>query len=534
MSRVLTNSTSLRVTRETSVGVLPGTPQWAVVEFDNITSYGATITTVVRRPVSLTRGRRKGTVVSIESGVEYGTDLTLDAFLLFAEGFMFAEFANAEFNLRSGTGTVPPPAVDGGVGNDSFTIDAASALLAGKIQFTTAELATLVYARGYSNSANNGLHVIVADTAGTGTAIAVATATLVAETPPTSATLEVCGIRVLNDADLSLTVTGSTATLVSAASITNWGTLGIRKGMWIHIGSAVNATGALQNALGAGGLVSYGWARVTATPTGATLNLDKLSPTLSTASGPAGGSQDVMFGRFARNVSVTADADDERYLEQSFQFEVTYPDLGGVGVDEYEYAVGNFANEIALDLPLEDKATVTFGFIGTNSDPITASRKTGASTAKSPLRTTAFNTATDIVSITTDVVSAAADICFKSLTLTWLNNVSPEVCLGTLGATFVNAGLFEFNLEGQMLFTNKAIVNAIRNNTTVTMAIILRNDNGAVAIDVPEMTLGGGGREFPVDQSVLVNITGSSFTSNSYGYDASMSFLACVPGVVAG
>jgi hypothetical protein len=340
--------------------------------------------------------------------------------------------------------------------------------------------------------------------------------------------LSVAGVRVLDDADLTLTVSGSTATLVSAAAITNWGSLGIKKGMFIHIGSP-SSTGTLQNALGAGGVVSYGYARVTADSTNGTLNLDKLSTTLSTAVGPAGGSQDVMFGRFLRNVPVTANATDNRYVERTYQFEVSYPELGGVGVPEYEYAIGNYVNELKLNIPLTDKSTMNFAFIGTNSDNVTGTRKTGASSATSPLRTTAFNTSSDIASLTTDVVSSASEVCFKSLTLTVKNNVSTEKCLGTLGARFVNSGLFEVSLEGQMLFTNKLITNAIKNNTTVTFLAILRNQDGAVAFDIPEMNLGDGKREFPVDQSVLVNVKGESFTSSTYGYDIGISLFPAVP-----
>lgn len=522
MARVNTNNTSLRFAIESSVGVLPGSPAWRIAEFNTIGAYGAEIATTVRRPISQDRGRKKGTVTDLDSSVEFETDLTMDAFTDFAEGFVFSEFANVEFDLKSGTGTVPPP-----VGSTStYTIDAASATLAGKIQWVTTSYATLVYAKGYTNSANNGLKPITADTAAAGVAITVA-ATLVTETPPTNASLQIAGVRVLDDADLTLTVSGSTATLVSAAAITNWSTLGLRAGMFIHIGSPTSA-GALQNALGAGGTTSYGYARITSI-SGATLNLDKLSDTLSTASGPASASQDVLFGRFLRNVPVTADATDTRYLERTYQMEVAYPDLGGVGTDEYEYAIGNFVNEMALNLPLTDKATINYGFIGTNSDDITPTRKTNASTAVSPLRTTAFNTSSDIASLTTDVVSSASEVCFKSLTLTMRNNVSPEKCLGTLGARFVNSGIFEVDLEGQMLFTNKAIVNAIKNNTTVTFLAIIRNQDGAIAFDIPEMNLGGGGREFPVDQSVLVNIEGQSFTSTTYGYDVGISLFPVVP-----
>jgi hypothetical protein len=127
------------------------------------------------------------------------------------------------------------------------------------------------------------------------------------------------------------------------------------------------------------------------------------------------------------------------------------------------------------------------------------------------LRTVAFNTASDLASITTDLISSVSDVCFKSLTVTIKNNATPEDCLGKVGASFINTGLFEVNIDGQMLFTNKAIVNAIKNNTTVTFASIIQNDDGAIAFDIPAMTFGGGDREFPVDASVLVNITGEAF-----------------------
>jgi len=408
-----------------------------------------------------------------------------------------------------------------------FTIDSASALLAGKVQFGALTLQTLLWSKGYTSAINNGLHVLAADVASTDTSVDVTTV-LVDETPPTNATLEVAGIRT---DDLTLTITGSTATLVSAADV-DWTTVGILVGQYIHIGSP-DASGDVQNAYDDAGTDDvFGFARVSALDA-TTLTLDKLDVTLGTAGPHTPETIDVMYGRFLRNVVVTADADDARFLERSYQFEVSYPDLGGAGVDEFEYAIGNFVNEMAFNLPLTDKSTMGMNFIGTNSDDITASRKTGAATAVAPLKKTAFNTSSDIISITTDVISLISDVCFKSLTINFLNNVSPEKCLGTRGAVFVNAGLFEVNLEGQMLFTNKSIINAIKNNTTVTFAAILSNEDGAIALDMPELTLGGGGREFPVDQSVLVNVTGSSFTSATFGYDIGISLFPAVPGVLA-
>ncbi len=504
MARVLVNNVSLQYTIETSIGVLPGSPVWFLLEPNTISAYGASITTVSRRPISITRGRRKGTVVNLESAVEFEADLTMESFEDFAEGFVFSEFANVEFDLR--LATLPPTAT---VTTDVFNVDSVSALLGGKLVWVTVAGRSLVYAKGYAIAGNNGIHELAADVAPAATTVQVES-TLATETPPTGASLQVAGIRV-GDTDLTFTKSGATATLVSAADIADWTVLGLLPGQFIHIGGTT-AAGVVQNALNASATDdTYGYARITSIST-ATLNLDKLDANLgATADNTGEGDCDILFGRFLRNVATTADSDDSRYLERTYQFEAVYPDLGGAGTDEYEYAIGNFANELALSLPLNDKAVATWGFIGTNADDFTTSRKTGAATGTSPLRTVALNTASNIVSLTTDLITLVSDVCFKSLTLTIRNNVTPENCLGVLGASFVNAGLFEVNLEGQMLFTNSEIVDAIKANTTVTFAAILANEDGALALDLPSLTFGGGDREYPVDASVLVNITGETF-----------------------
>jgi hypothetical protein len=528
MARVLTNNVSLAYAIESSIGTLPGSPTWRVLEPNDIGRFGAEITTVARRPISKNKQRRKGTVTDLTSGVEFNGDLTMSAFQDFAEGFVFAEWANTEFYLRA-TGAVNPPSAT--ATTDVFNIAAASTLLGGKLVYALGGAKSLLFAKGYAQSANNGLHVLDADVAPTDTTASVAS-TLVTETPPTSASLVVAGVRVI-DADLTFTKSGSTATLVSAADITNWATLGIQAGMFIHIGSA-DANGAVQNALSDSTADdTYGYARVSSV-SGATLNLDKLDPNLAASADNSGtGVADILFGRFLRNVAVDADADDNRYLERSFQFEATYPDLGGVGTDKYEYAAGNFANEMSLNLPLADKATVDFGFVGTDTEPPTTTRATNADSAILPNKVVALNTSTNIAVLSTDVVSAVSDVCFKSLTLTINNAVTPEQCLGTLGAAFVNSGILEVSLSGQMLFTDSAIVSAVRNNTTVTFLAIIANEDGALCLDLPSMTLGGGDKEFPVDQSVLVNLTGETFEDATLGTSIGISMIEGVPYVAA-
>lgn len=508
MATVQTNRFGLRFAPEATLGTAP-TSGWRELEPNNVGRFGVQISTEARRPISSTRGRRKGVVVDQDSAVDHEADMTMESLLNFAEGYVFAEFANAEFDLKSSSGALPPPAV---AATDHFTIDAASTLLAGKVVYDAAGAITLVYARGYTNAANNGLHVLAADVGGTDTDVQVASS-LVDETPPTNAVLEVAGIRCAIG-DLALTVSGATATIVSSADIADWSALGLFVGQYIHVGSN-DGSGGRQNMFDDGsGNDVYGYARITAI-SGGTLTLDKLDANLGTTDAANATAVDIMFGRFLRNVATDADSNDERYLTRSYSFEGSLPDLGGVGTTEYEYSVGNLANELALNLPLNAKATGTWGFIGTDTEDITSSRKTGPSSAPSPLKTVGIGTAGDIASITTDVVSSASEVCFKNLTVTIRNNVSPEKCLASLAAFAMNTGLFEVNLEGTMLFTNKAIVNAIKNNTTVTMAVILKNDDGAVAIDIPAMTLGGGDKDLTQDEAIKVNLTGEAFNDPS-------------------
>lgn len=520
MSRVLTNNVSLRYVVESSLEVAP-TSGWKQLEPNGGIKLGETISTVARRPISPIRGRKKGTPVDAVSGIEFEADVTMSSLDDFAEGFVFSEFANVEFDLTHAKlkGSALNVTTTGYALGAQLSTFTNGTLLAGKMVYAASGVKTLVYARGYAIAGNNGLKVLDADVSGTSTEVTCAS--LATETAPAGSSVWVAGVRT---DDLTLTISGSTATLVSAGDVTDWSTYGLRVGQWIHIGSGTSV-GAVQNAYSTNTV--FGYARITAI-SGATLSLDKLDANLT--GGPhSPATIDVMFGRFLRNVSIDSDSNDTRYLERTYQFEAAYPDLGGVGTDEYEYVKGNTPNQLAISLPLADKATATWSFVGTETDDITGTRKTGPSTATAPGRTSAVSTSGDIASLTTDVVSSVSDVCFKDITLTINNSATVEKCLGVRAGSFVNAGAFEVSLEGQMLFTNKAIVNAVKNNTTVTAAAAIKNDDGAAVIDLPSMTFGGGDREFPVDASVLVNITGQTFTSPTLGYDISMSFFATVP-----
>lgn len=503
MSRVLTNNTTLAFAQEASVGVLPGSPTWFLLEPNTIGAFGAEVSAVARRPISKNRQRQKGTTVDLDSSVEFEHDLTGTVFSDLIEAFVFAEAKNADLSYLA-------PTVNG----TGYVIPAASATEGAKIQFVSTGMKSLFFGQGFTNAANNGLKVITADTGTAGTAIAFSGA--VAETPPTNARVDIAGVRAAAG-DLAVTVSGTTGTLTSGnngvggADSINFTTLGLTAGQFIYL---------------AGFSAGVGYARIL-TIAATTITFDKLSGTLVTDPG-TGDTVDLHYGRFVRNVAVDASADDNRYVERTYHFEAAFQDLGGVGTPKYEYAKGNFASEMTFNLPLADKAAMTLNFVGTTSATPSVTRATNAASPVSPLMTSPFSTASDIANMGTDVITST-NTCFKSMTLTINNNVSPEKCLGTLGATFMNAGIFEVDVEAQALFAESAMLDAIRNNTTVTLNFIVKNSNGAIAVDFPAMTLSDGGREFPQDQSVLVNLQFQAFAHPTFGTSIGVSFLPYIP-----
>ncbi len=511
MGRVLTNNVSLIYTIETALGVAGTT--WFLLEPNSINQFGATINTVERNPISRNRQRRKGLVVDLDSAVEIEEDITFSAFRDFIEGFSFATGINTDMSELTAAGA--ETTTDSYTGMTAFTAAQADKL----------EIDTLLWVTGAGDPANNGLKTVDADIASSATAITVAE-NLVDETVAMRISLAGHRIAIADVVTWDWDATAKTGSLLVTAIDTELAALGLVAGMLVHIGSIANAgdttvVNAFENSAADD---MFGYARVKSFAVGvvvfdkvdAALQFDDLTdPTTAV---------DILFGEFFRNVPTT----DSDFLERSFQFEAEFPNLDVGGNSEFMYARGNFANSAQFNLPLVSKATVTFGFIGTDTDNpvVDASRKSGASAATNPLRTTAFNTSADIARLRiTEVDEDGITTDFKSLTLTLNNNVSPEKVLGILGAKFMNTGNFEVDIEAQLVFTDGLVVNKIRDNETVTMDFILKNDEAVLGVDIPSMTMGGGNMEFPVNESVLMNTTGTAHQDDVLGSSIGISII---------
>ena len=509
MPRVNTNNVAVAYTIESALGVA-GT-DWRLLEPNSIADFGATISTVARDPISRDRQRRKGSITDLDSAVGLESDLTMASFRSFIEGFCFATGENTDV-------TGIPSTAAAGTG-DSYTVASVTAGQSPKL-----EAGTLLWVEGFATPINNGLQEIETDVATSATAIAV-DGNLTTESGA-SGRISFAGYR--DKAGTRPTwrwsMLNKQATLAKTAIGTALRNIGLKAGQVVHVGSIADRGDAIENAFmdnAAGDM--FGYARVVSIANNSVV-FDKTDEVLQKDSTLADDTLDIVFGQFIRNRST----DHADFIERSFTFEAAYPNLGLLGVELYQYAVGNFCNTVGFNVPLTDKATITYGFIGTDTaNPVAvALRKTGASAAVTPAETAAFNTTADIARLRiTDVDEEGITTDFKSLTLNLSNNVSPEKVIGQLGAKYINFGNFEVGLEAQLIFSNKDVIEAIRANETVTMDFILKNSDGVIAVDIPSMTLGGGAREFPRNESVLINTTCEAFRDSILGSSLGISII---------
>lgn len=487
MGRVLSNDIAIAFAWEQTLGVLPGSPAWKQIEPNAVPGWGAMMSSVARQPISTSRQARKGTITGVDSKVELDLDLTVDHWVDFIDSFIMSVYK----------GPTNPVFLPTAVTATGYTVASGGALTQN----------TLIAVRNCPTAANNGLKVVGA--ASTGTEIK--TSGLTAESL-TNGILEIAGVQGATG-DITMDAAGN----LNSTTL-NFTTLGLTVGQVIWVGGETAPT---QFAVTA----NRGFARIRAI-TATKLTLDKRSATFTTDNG-SGKTIQIFFGRFVRNVARSS-AD---YQLRSATFEAVFPTLGSGDTARYEYPAGNYCNEVELRLPLQDKATIGYRFIGTDTPIPTAVRATNAAAAIAPYRVEAFNTSADAMRLRIakiDETGITTD--FKNITLRLKNNVSPEKIIGQVGAKYMNTGNLDVSFEAEAVFTDEAVIAAIRNNTTVSLDLSLRNNDGGFYLDMPTATLGEGTKSFPLNESVLVSLRGMSFGDPSgLNTSASVSLFPYLP-----
>src|SRR5688572_21528625 len=186
INKIDSNITGLSFAEEVCLKQLPNDaddgfdPTWYGLEPNSYSDFGGEVTTVARSPIDPSRQNKKGTVTDLDASGGLNHDLVNDPNLLrLLQGFFFAD-------IREKPTTKPMNAAQNVI-TGVTAADDKYALTTTGVAFNVAGL--LVRGVGFTNAANNGLHVVAsadADdvTVGNG---------LVDETPPAGAYLETVG-----------------------------------------------------------------------------------------------------------------------------------------------------------------------------------------------------------------------------------------------------------------------------------------------------------------------------------------------------
>jgi hypothetical protein len=173
---------------------------------------------------------------------------------------------------------------------------------------------------------------------------------------------------------------------------------------------------------------------------------------------------------------------------------------------------------------------VDYKFVGTVANPATATRAANASSALVHTMPTAFGTSSDVARLRiVNVDDSGLSTDFRSFKLKLNNSVSPDKVIGNLGAKYMNTGNIEVSFDSTLIFTEPAVLAAIRENRTVTLDFMLKNMDAGFMVDLPSLTLGDGDLDFPPNKSVDLKASGDTFEDDTYHTSMTVSMFPFTP-----
>lgn len=503
VNKIDSNVTGLRYAVETTTPkVLPGSPVWYPLEPNSYKDFGGQVTTLARKPISQDRQNKKGVVTDLEAGGGFQSDVTYSNLQDLLQGFFFADFRKK-------------PEV-GGYAASVFTSVATSDdsynAASGLDVFAAGDL---VFGSGFGDANNNGLHKVVTSAAGK---ITVAENLVVEASPPADAKLVKVGV-VATTGDIDVNAAGALPQLTSTTL--DFTTLGLIPGEWIFIGDDIAGSG-FTNA------VNNGWKRIKSVAAGAIV-LDKSTGTMVTEANTTSNIR-IFFGRVLINEVGTLIKRRTYTLERT----LGVPDPDNPTQTQAEYLKGSVPNELALNFATADKLTADVSFMAMEHELVEAASGLKSGARPAIVETTGYNTSSDISRVKMSVVdpaSATPTALFAYITeatLTISNNVSMNKVIGTIGAADITAGNFDVKGTMTCYFTTVEALQAVKDNASVTLDILLVKENTGVVIDIPLLTLGEGRAQIEADQPVTLPL-GFDAGKGAYGYTVMMSFFDYLP-----
>ena len=467
VNKIDSNVTGLRYCVETALGVAGAT--WFPLDPNSYSDFGGTFTKVARAPINSKRSRYKGVLTDLDSAGGFNIDLTQTNIQDLFQGFVFDQFE------EKGRQTVS--AVSGTV----YTVPDASDFLADD----------LVFASGFATAGNNGLKLV---TAVTGTTVSCAGLTIEGS-PPAGAKIVRVGHQ-FGAGDCEINATGALPIIETTTK--NLTQLGLVDGELIYIGGDTSPS-TFSTA------TNNGWCRVRNTDGANSVTLDKASGVMVTDTG-SGKTIQIFFGRTLKNQEGAA------ITRTTYQLERTLgaPDDAQPSQIQSEYIVGAVPNEMTMAIDTADKIMVDMSFMGIDYETRDGVTGIKAGTRPNLGSAKAFNTSTHVTRIRMGLCSNTneyVDAMFAYVTearLTINNNITMNKAVGILGAFEATAGTFEVGGNVTAYFQDVSALEALQNNSDVTLDVCVVKDNAGFAFDLPLLALDDGRLNVELNQAVTI------------------------------
>jgi hypothetical protein len=193
--------------------------------------------------------------------------------------------------------------------------------------------------------------------------------------------------------------------------------------------------------------------------------------------------------------------------------------------NQAEYVTGAVPDELTLTVATADKIMVDMSFVGMDHELVDGATGPKAGERVTLPESDVYNTVDDPTRIKLAVYSATNEFptplfAFASeLTLVIKNGVTPNKAIGVLGAFEASTG--NFNVSGNITayFANIAAVQAVRDNSNVTLDLFLAKNNVGIAIDVPLVTLGNGRLNVEQDKPIMIPLSNEAASGETIDAD---------------
>lgn len=508
VNKIDANTTGLSFAYEDSPNVLPGTPIWIPLEPNSYNNFGGTLTRLTREPITTGRQKKKGVVSDLEAAGGWNQDLTQKNLAELLPAFFFADY-----RLKGEAKN------DVGITTNTFSVTNATSRITrvgGSIDFTAQfSVGDIVHVTGAADPATNGIHAVSAVAATTLDLADVITgsASTVAD-EGASSNISIVQVGVEGDAgDIQVDSTGTLPALTS--TVLDFTTVGVVPGEWVYI-SGDNAASQFATA------ANNGFARVRSVAANR-VTFDKTEGTWVTDNG-AGKQIHIYVGRVLKNETGTLITKKHLQLER----QLGAPDDAAPNDIQAEYLTGALANEMTLQVPTANKVNMDVSCVASTSETrdSTAGVKSGTRVAAADITGDALNTSTDVPRIklhTINPTNSNPDSLFayaENLSITVNNGVTPDKAIGVLGGFDTSIGDFTVTGDLTVYFTDVAAVEAVRNNSDVTLDFHLVAANAGISVDLPLIALGNAQADIQAGTSVKLPLSAEAATAE--GIDSNL------------